>query len=180
MVVGTEGGAVRCLMSGLSAVEAEVLFVGELLGCFIEARDAKVCVCLGGRWGRGRERNNKGAGKANSGSVCARGFRFARVGLIELDQVLFNPGCAFDELGQCGSRPEVEELGRERSGELVAKFGDGRTGVLIAAKLDVELVPLGQERVNSVVGLHGETFDGGQRSPVLVQVLEAVVKQEEG
>ena len=73
-VVGTKGSAVRCSMSGLSAAEAEVLFAGELLGCFIEARDARVCVFLEGRWGRGRGRNNGGAGKGNSGSVCARGF----------------------------------------------------------------------------------------------------------
>ena len=163
-------------MSRLSAAEAEVLFAGELLGCFIEARDARGRVCLWGRGGRGRGRNNGGAGKGNSGTVCARGFRFPRVGLIELDQVLLNPACAFDELGQCGSRPEVEEHGRERARELVAKFCDGRTGVLIAAKLDVELVPLGQERVNSVVGLHDKTFQGSQRSCVLVRVLEAVVK----
>ena len=73
-VVGTKGGAVRCSMSRLSAAEAEVLFASELLGCFIEARDARACVCLGGRWGRGRGRNNGGAGRGNSGSVCARGF----------------------------------------------------------------------------------------------------------
>ena len=103
-----------------------------------------------------------------------------RVGLIELVQVLLNPACAFDELGQYGGRPEAEELGRERGGEHVAKLCEGRSGVPIAAKLDVELVPLGQERVNSVVGLHDKTFNGGQRSPVLVRVLEAVFKQEEG
>ena len=179
-VVGTKGGAIRRSMSGLSAAEAGVLFAGELLGCFIEARDARACVCLGGRGGRGRGRNNGGAGKGNSGSVCARGFRFARVGQIELDQVLLDPACAFNELGQCEGRPEVEELGSERGGELVAKFSEGRTGVLIVAKLDVQLVPLGQGRVNSVVGLHDKTVHGGQRSPVLVRVLEAVVKQEEG
>ena len=167
-------------MSRLSAAEAEVLVASELLGCFIEARDARACVCLGCRWGRGRGRNNGGAGRGISGFVCARGFSFARVGLIELDLVLLNPACAFDELGQCGGRPEVEELGRERGGELVAEFSDGRTGVLIAAKIDVKHVPLGQERVNSVVGLHDKTFHGSQRSPVLVRALEAVVKQEEG
>ena len=98
------------------------------------------------------------------------------MGLIELDQVLLNPACSFDELGQCGGRSEVEELGGERGGELVAEFSDGRTGVLITAKLDVELVPLGQERVNRVIGPHDETFYGGQRSSILVRVLEAVVK----
>ena len=96
--------------------------------------------------------------------------------MIELDQVPLNQACAFDELGQCGGRPEVEELGHERGRELVVKFGDGRTGALIAAKLDVKHVPLGQERVNSVVGLHDKMFHRGQRSPVLVRVLEAVVK----
>ena len=101
-------------------MEAEVLFAGELLGCFIEARDARVCVCLGGRWGSGRGRNNGSLGKGNSGSVCASRFQFARVRLIELDQVLLNSACAFDELGHCGGRPEVEELGREGGGELVA------------------------------------------------------------
>ena len=140
-------------MSRLSAAEAEVLFAGEMLGCFIETRNARGCACLGARCGRGRGRNNGGAGKGNSGSVCARGFQFARVGLIELDQVLLNPACAFDELGQCGGRSEVEELGREGGGKLVAEFSDGGMGVLIAAKLDIELVPLGQERVNCVVGL---------------------------
>ena len=124
-------------MSGFSAAEAEVLFAGELLGCLIQARDARVCVCLGGRWGRGRGRNKGGVGKGNSGSVCARGFRFTRVRVIELDQVLLNPACAFDELGQCGGGPEVEELRRDRGGELVAKFGDGGMGVLITAKLDI-------------------------------------------
>ena len=136
-VVGTKGGAVRRSMSGLSAAEAEVLFAGELLGCFIEARDARVCVCLGGRWGRGRGRNNGGAGKGSSGSIGARGFGFARVGMVELDEILLNPACAFDELGQCRGRPEVKELGREGRGELVAKFGDGGTGLLITAKLNI-------------------------------------------
>ena len=96
--------------------------------------------------------------------------------LIELDKVLLNPACAFNELGQCGGGPEVEELGRERGGEHVAEFSDGGTGVLITAKLDIELVPLGQERVNHVVGHHDETFHGGQRSSVLIRVLEPVVK----
>ena len=38
------------------------------------------------------------------------GFGFARVGVVELDEILLNPACAFDELGQCRGRPEVEEL----------------------------------------------------------------------
>ena len=179
-VVGTKGGAVCRSMSGLSAVEAEVLFPGELLGCFIEARDARGFVCLGGSLSRGRGRSNGGAGKGSSGSIGARGFRFARMKVIELDQVLLNPACAFDELGQCGGRSEVEELGCETGRKLVAEFGDSGTRVLIAAKLDIELVPLGPERVNRVVGPHDETFHGGQCSSILVPVLEAVVKQEEG
>ena len=88
--------------------------------------------------------------------------------LIELDQFLLNPACAFDELGQCGGRPEVEELGRERGGELVAEFSDGGKGALITAKLDIELVPLGLERVNRVVSLLDETFHGGRCSSILV------------
>ena len=52
--------------------------------------------------------------------------------MVELDELLLNPACAFDELGPCGSGPEVEELR-----ELVAKFGDGGTGVLITAKLNI-------------------------------------------
>ena len=48
------------------------------------------------------------------------------------------------------------------------EFGDGGTGGLVTAKLVIELVPLGQERVNRVVGLHDEMFHGGQRSSVLV------------
>ena len=155
-------------MSGLPAAEAEVLFVGELLGCFIEARDARGRVCLGGSLGRGRGRSNGGAGKGNSGSIGARGLGFTRVGVVELNEVLLNPACAFDELGQRGGGPEVEELGREGDRELVAEFSYGGTGVLITAKLDIELVPLGQEHVNRVVGPHDETFHGGQRSSVLV------------
>ena len=124
-------------MARLSAAKAEVLFAGELLGCFIEAKDARGCVRLGGRWGRGRGRNNGGAGKGNSGSVCARGFGFARMGVVELDEVLLNPACAFNELRQCGSGPKVKELRRDRGGELVAEFGDSGTGVLITAKLDI-------------------------------------------
>ena len=108
-VVETKGGAVRCSMSWLSAAEAEVLFAGKLLGCFIEARDVRGCVCLG----RGRGRSNGGAGKESSGSIGARGFGFARVEVVELDEILFNPACAFDELGQCGSGPEVKELRRD-------------------------------------------------------------------
>ena len=100
--------------------------------------------------------------------------------MVELDEILLNPACAFDELGQCRGGPEVEELGREGGRELVAEFGDGGTGVLITAKLDIELVPLGQERVNRVVGPHDKTFHGGQRSSVLVRVLETINKQEEG
>ena len=56
------------------------------------------------------------------------------------------------------------------------EFSEGRTGVLVTAKLDIELVPLAQERVNRVVGLQDETFHGGQRSTVLVRVQEAVAK----
>ena len=100
--------------------------------------------------------------------------------MIELDEVLLNPASAFDKLGQFGSGPEVEELVGAGSGKLVAKFGDGGTGVLMVAKLDDKLIPLGQKRVNSVIGLHDETFHGGQHSSVLLQVLEAVVKQVEG
>ena len=100
-------------MAGLSAAEAKVLFVGELLGCFIETRDARGCVCLGGNLGRGRGRSSGGTGRGSSGSVGARGFRFARVRVIELDEVLHNPASAFDELGQRGSGPEVKELGRD-------------------------------------------------------------------
>ena len=118
--------------------------------------------------GRGRGRNSGGAGKGGSGSIGARGFGFAGVRVVELDEILLNPACTFDKLGQCGGGPEVEELGREGGRELVAEFGDGGTGVLVTAKLDIELVPLGQERVNRVVGLHDETFHGGQRSSVLV------------
>ena len=167
-------------MSGLSAAEAEGLFAGELLSCFIKARDARVGVCLGGRWGRGRGRNNRGARKGSSGSIGARGFGFARVGVVELDEILLNPGCAFNELGQCGGGPEVEEFGREGRGELVAEFGDGGTGVLIAAKLDIDLAPLGQERVNCVVGFHDKTIHGSQSSSVFVRVLETIVEQVEG
>ena len=167
-VARTKGDAVRRSMSGLSAAEAEVLFAGQLLSCFIEARDARVRVFLGGKWGRGRGRNNGGAGKGSSGSIGARGFGFVRVGMVELDEILLNPACAFDELGQCGGGSEVGELGREGGRELVAEFGDGGTGVLVTAKLDIELVSLGQERVNRVIGLHDETFQGGQRSSVLV------------
>ena len=94
------------------------------------------------------------------GSIGAKGFGFARVGVVELNEILLNPACAFDELGQCGGGPEVEELGGEGRGELVAEFGDSGTGVHIAAKLDIELVPLGQERVNCVVGFHDKTFHG--------------------
>ena len=100
--------------------------------------------------------------------------------MVELDEILLNPACSFDELGQCGGGPEVEELGREGGRELVAEFGDGGTGVLITAKLDIELVPLGQERVNRVAGPHDKAFHGGQRSSVLVRVLETIVEQEEG
>ena len=167
-IVGTKGGAIRLSMSGLSAAEAKVLFAGELLSCFIEARDARGCVCLWGNLGRGRGRNSGGAGKGGSGSIGARGLGFAGVRVVELDEILLNPACAFDELGQCRGRPEVEELRRERGRELVAEFGDGGTGVFVTAKLDIKLVPLGQERVNRVVGLHDETFHGGQRSSVLV------------
>ena len=167
-------------MSGLSAAEAEVLFAGELLSCFIEARDVGGCVCLGGRLGRGRGRNKGGAGRGSSGSIGARRFGFARVGVVELNEVLLNPACAFDELGQCGSGPEVKELRRDRGGELVVKFGDSRTGVLITAKLDILLVPLGQEHVNCVVGFHDKTIHGTQPSSVFVRVLETLVKQEEG
>ena len=166
-------------MARLSAAEAEVLFAGKLLSCFIKAGNARGCVCLGGRLGRGRGRSNRGAGKWNSGSGGARRFGFARVGVFELNEVLLNPACMFHELGQCGGGPEVEELGREGGRELVAEFGDGWRGVLLTAKLDIELFPLGQERVNCVVGPHDETFHGGQRSSVLVQVLETIVKQEE-
>ena len=109
-VIGTTGDAVRRSMSGLSAAEAEVLFAGKLLGCFIEARDARGCVCLGGNVGRGRGRNSGGAGKGSSSSIVARGFGFARVGVVELDEILLNPACPFNELGQCRGRPEVEEL----------------------------------------------------------------------
>ena len=119
-VVGTKGSAVRCSISGLSAAEAEVLFAGELLGCFIKARDARGCVCLEGRLGSGRGRSNVGAGKGNLSTVGARGFGFARVRVIELDEVLLNPVCTFNELSQCGGRPEVEKLGREGGGKLVA------------------------------------------------------------
>ena len=72
-VVGTKGGAIRRSMSRLSAVDAEVLFAGELLGCFIETRDARGCVWLGGSLGRGRGRSNGGAGNGSSGSIGARG-----------------------------------------------------------------------------------------------------------
>ena len=130
--------------------------------------------------GRGRGRNSGGAGKGNSGSIGARGFGFARVGVVELNGILLNTACAFDELGQCGGGPEVEELGREGCAELVAEFGDGGTGVLIAAKLDIELVPLGQERVNCVVGFHDKTIHGSQSSSIFVQVFETIVEQVEG
>ena len=96
--------------------------------------------------------------------------------MVELAEILLNPACAFNELGQCRGRPEVEELRCESGWELVVEFGDGGTGVLVTAKLDIELVPLGQERVNRVVGLHDETLHGGQRSSVLVRVQEAVAK----
>ena len=112
-VVGTKGGAVRCLMSWLSAAEAEVLFAGELLGCLIEASDARGYVCLRGNLGRGRGRNSGGAGKGSSGCIGARGFGFARMVVVELDEVLLNLVCAFDELGRCGSGPEVKELRRD-------------------------------------------------------------------
>ena len=138
-VVGTKGGAVRCSMSWLSAAEAEVLFAGELLGRLIEARDARGCVCLGGNLGRGRGRNSGGAGKGSSSSIGARGFGVAGVRVVELDEILLNPACAFDELGQCRGRPEVEEPRRQRGGELVAEFGYCGTGVLVTAKLDQSL-----------------------------------------
>ena len=156
------------------------MFTGKFFGCLIEARDARGCVCLGGILGRGRGRNSGGAGKGNSGSIGARGFGFARVGVVELNEILLNPACAFDELGQCGCGPEVEELGRQGSRELVPEFGDGGTGVFITAKLDIELVPLGQERVNCVVGFHDETIHGSQSSSVLVRILEIIVEQVDG
>ena len=88
--------------------------------------------------------------------------------MIELDQVLLNPACTFDELGQCGGRPEVEELGHEGGRKLVVEFGDGGTGDLITAKVDIELVRLGQEHVTRVVGLHDDTFHGSQHSSVVL------------
>ena len=129
---------------------------------------------------RGRGRCRGGAGKGSPGSVGAREFQFARVRVIELHEVLLNPASTFDELGQCGGGPEVEELGRDRGRELVAEFCDGGTGVPVVAKLDIELVPLGQKGVNRVVGLHDKTIHGSQCSSIFVRVLEAVVKQEEG
>ena len=86
-------------MAGLSAAEAEVLFAGELLSRFIETGDARGPVSLGGRLGRGRGRSNGGAGKGSSGSIRAGGFGFARVGVVELDEILLNSACSFDELG---------------------------------------------------------------------------------
>ena len=83
-------------MSWISAAEAEVLFAGELLGCFIEARDARGCVCLWGNMGKGRGRNSGGACKGGLGSIGARGFGFAGVRVVELDEILLNPACAFD------------------------------------------------------------------------------------
>ena len=180
VVVGTKGSAIRRSMSWLSAAEAEVLFVGKLLGCLIEARDARGCGCLGGILGRESGRYSGGAGRGNWGSIGAREFGFARVGVVELNEILLIQACAFDKLGQCGGGPEVEKLGHEGGRELVAEFGDARTGGLITAKLDIELDPLGQERVNRVVGLHDELFHGSQRNSVLVRVLETIVKQEEG
>ena len=61
-------------MARLSAAEAKVLFAGKLLGCFIETRNARGCVCLGGNLGRGRGRSSGGAGKESSSLVGARGF----------------------------------------------------------------------------------------------------------
>ena len=116
----------------------------------------------------------------SSGSFGTRWFIFARVRVVELNEVVLNPACEFDELGQCGGGPEVEKLGREEGKKLVAESGDSGTGVLITEKIDIELDPLGQECFNHVVGPHDKTFLGGQRSPELVQVPEAVVKQEEG
>ena len=88
--------------------------------------------------------------------------------MVELNEILLNPACAFNQLGQCGGGPEVKELGREGSRELVPEFGDGWTGVLITAKLDIELVLLGQERINCVVGFHDEMIHGSQSSSVFV------------
>ena len=65
---------------------------------------------FGGQIGQRKGRSNGGAGKGISGSILAGGFGFARVGVVELDEILLNPACAFDELGQCRGRPEVEEL----------------------------------------------------------------------
>ena len=47
--------------------------------------------------------------------------------MVEWYEILLNPACAFDELGQCGGGPEVQELGHEGSGELVAQLSDGGT-----------------------------------------------------
>ena len=100
--------------------------------------------------------------------------------MVELNEVLLNTACAFDELGQCGGGPEVEELAHEESRELVAEFGGGGTGGLIAAKLDIELVPLGQERVHCVVGFHDKTIHGSKSSSVFIRVLESIVEQVKG
>ena len=93
--------------------------MGALLGCLIEARDEWDCVCLGASLGRGRGRSSGGAGRGNSCSIGPRGFRFARVGSIKLDDVLLNPACALGELGQCGSRPEVGKLDVREVGSLL-------------------------------------------------------------
>ena len=104
-VVGTTGGAVHHSMSRLSAAEAEILFMGELLCCLIEVRYSRGCVCFRGGLDRGTRRGKRGAGKGSSGSVGARGVGFTRVRVVELIEVLLKPACAFNELGQYRGGP---------------------------------------------------------------------------
>lgn len=99
--------------------------------------------------------------------------------MIELDEVLLNPVCTFNELGQCGSGPEVKELKRDWGWKLAAKFTDGGMGILLTAKIDMELFPLGQKHVSRVVGFHDKTVHGSQRRYVFVRVLVTLGEQED-
>ena len=85
-------------MPGFPAAETEVLFTGKLLGCFVEARDTRSYGCWGGRLGRGWGCSGR-AERVSSFIDIVGGFRFTGVRVVELDEVLFNPTCAFDELG---------------------------------------------------------------------------------
>jgi len=100
---------------------------------------------------------------------------FTWVHRAELGKILLDDSGLINKLAHC-HETEGEQSGAKRSGHLVQDLLDSGARILVAAQLDIELLPLCEEAIHRVFGGHFEFSHGNESTAVFVGIKEGLVE----